>query len=240
MTSRKKTPPQRVWMRVYCAVVPEWVRLRMPLIGLGAFVVLGFLAFIIGGNLISDVKDQTQKNAEQADQIAANQVVIRQTARDAAAAASASNRLSCILSRAVTSVPLARRPGESAEDFHQRVRFSHLIVQLAEGIDCHAALAPVLHPKGGGSQSPQTGSQLPGGQRAPLHTDMAADRSRLRIPAQARILAAVEGHRESHRSNRRSCMCRRSASAPLVCLISTFPDGSPSRRGVSCSRRGLL
>lgn len=165
-----------------------------PVISLAVFVWLGFTAFVVFGNLVDDVRDAQDEAKTQRMQIAAQQQTIQQNVGNIQISLTRSDRITCILARAVTKLPIEHRPGEPAKTLRARVNFAKLLVRLARGIDCAAALGPVLHPKGGDAQSPNQGSQLPGGHRAPPPADTATDIRRHEIPVQARIPAPAEGH----------------------------------------------
>lgn len=157
-TKNDQLPPQvgAAWV---------WVRERWPIIALTLFVVLGTIAFIVGGNLINDVKAAQKINDRQTDQIQAAQVQTR--------------RLNCAIAKAITANPIVRIPEFQTEDqFHRQVVALRLILALSHGLDCGTVLGPVIkaeknktasqQPEGGGALTPQaSGSQIPGQPSSP-------------------------------------------------------------------------
>lgn len=149
MTSpRKKTPDSELPPSVVATWV--WVRRRWPVIGLLAFVVLGTIALFLMRGLIHDVQE-TQKQGR---------------------------RVVCALSNAITTNPIVRIPAfQTQEQFDRQVAALKLIIVLTKDIDCTTVLSsiideqgaspPVKKKGGGGAQSPQQGSQLPGGHGGP-------------------------------------------------------------------------
>lgn len=144
--------PQRIIRRT-----DRFVRQWWPVIAVSAFIVLGFIAFVIIGNLVADVQDAQTQNAEQANAIATNQRRIRD-------GVIANRRLNCAIAKAITANPLVRIPQfETEAAFRRRVTALHLILRLTAGIDCSAVLAPVST----GAVKPEP---LPGLQLAPTPT----------------------------------------------------------------------
>lgn len=138
------------------------------MLAVGLFIVLGFVAFVIVGNLINDVKDAQDQNDRQQQVITQNQARIR-------AAVTANRRLNCAISKAITANPIVRIPQfETEEEFRRRVAALRVILRQTKGIDCDVVLAPVstagtspkLLPSGpgaGSSSAPSTGPSSSGG-----------------------------------------------------------------------------